>query len=117
LNPAQPGRRCRLQNQPGCEHDQPEDGEEYEHPEHLEEPDGREVKCADAECERDGSSGNVLMASGDRYLCIVAARQRTASVRLPFDDDLMLPMILSKAYLLADDDKITDVSILRQMGR
>jgi hypothetical protein len=31
-------------------------------------------------------SGNILM-TGDRCLCIVAARERTRTIHLPFDDD------------------------------
>jgi hypothetical protein len=62
-------------------------------------------------------SGNILMEPGDAYLCIVAARAKTTNLRLPFEDDAMLSMILSKAFLLAADDKITDVSIVRQIRR
>ncbi|WP_127504160.1 DUF4132 domain-containing protein [Actinoplanes solisilvae] len=58
-------------------------------------------------------SGNVLIEP-NAYLCIVAG-QRPARVALPFDDDERLSLILSKAFLLAADDKITDRSILRQL--
>jgi hypothetical protein len=61
-------------------------------------------------------SGNVLMSPGDRYLCIVAAPGTQAGkVFLPFDDDPVLSLILSKAFLLAADAKITDPSIARQI--
>ena len=36
---------------------------------------------------------------------------------LPFEGDAMLSMILSKALLLAEDDKITDTVIVRQIYR
>lgn len=63
-------------------------------------------------------SGNILMAPNDQYLCIVAARDsRAGKLFLPFDDDPVLSMILSKAFLLADDTAITDESITRQIKR
>ncbi len=64
-------------------------------------------------------SGNILMEPADTYLCIVPARGgRTAGgAFLPFDDDPMLSLILSKAFLLADDKAITDRTILQQIGR
>ncbi|WP_438874585.1 DUF7737 domain-containing protein [Symbioplanes lichenis] len=61
-------------------------------------------------------SGNILMEPDDAYLCIVPGR-RGARVTLPFDDDERLSLILSKAFLLAADDKITDATILRQLPR
>jgi hypothetical protein len=61
-------------------------------------------------------SGNILMSPNDQYLCIVAARSTAAGkLFLPFDDDPRLGMILSKAFLLAADSKITDPSIARQI--
>jgi hypothetical protein len=61
-------------------------------------------------------SGNIYMAPSDTYLCIVPARgSPTAKVFLPFDDDPTLSVILSKAFLLAKDSKITDKSILMQL--
>jgi hypothetical protein len=36
---------------------------------------------------------------------------------LPFDGDQVLSVILSKAVLLAADDKIADETILRQLRR
>jgi hypothetical protein len=63
-------------------------------------------------------SGNILMSPNDRYLCIVpAGTGKPTGVRfLPFDGDAMLSIVLSKALLLADDHKIKDPSILRQLG-
>jgi hypothetical protein len=61
-------------------------------------------------------SGNILMSPNDQYLCIVAARDgRAGKLFLPFDDDPVLSLILSKAFLLADDARITDESIIRQI--
>ncbi len=55
-------------------------------------------------------SGNILRSPNDRYLCIVPARGKAAadSAFLPFEGDGVLSAILSKALLLAADDKITD---------
>ncbi|MFF5227753.1 DUF4132 domain-containing protein [Dactylosporangium sp. NPDC000521] len=63
-------------------------------------------------------SGNILMSPNDRYLCIVpAGAAKTPGVRfIPFEGDAMLSIVLSKAMLLADDHKITDPAILRQLG-
>jgi hypothetical protein len=61
-------------------------------------------------------SGNILMSPNDQYLCIVAAKERAAEkVFLPFDDDSLLSLILSKAFMLADDTKITDPTITQQI--
>jgi hypothetical protein len=63
-------------------------------------------------------SGNVLMEPGNRYLCIVQGGATKASphrLALPFEGDHTLSLILSKAFLLADDRKIKDASILRQL--
>jgi uncharacterized protein DUF4132 len=61
-------------------------------------------------------SGNILMSPDDQYLCIVAARDgRAGKLFLPFDDDPVLSLILSKAFLLAEDTKITDPSITQQI--
>jgi hypothetical protein len=62
-------------------------------------------------------SGNVLMEPGDRYLCIVASRGGAGGdVRLPFEGDTAMAIVLSKAFLLAADDRITDPTILSQMA-
>ena len=64
-------------------------------------------------------SGNILMEPNDQYLCIVPDRSAktadTGKVFLPFEGDAILSIILSKAFLLADDDKITDETIIRQI--
>ncbi|WNM30220.1 DUF4132 domain-containing protein [Streptomyces sp. Li-HN-5-11] len=62
-------------------------------------------------------SANILMEPDDSYLCVVpAARSGTGKVFLPFEDD-RLSLILSKAFLLAADTKITDESIVTQIKR
>lgn len=60
-------------------------------------------------------SGNIMMEPNDAYLCIVRGRERGETVRLPFDEDEGLSVIVSKAFLLAADDRITDPTILRQI--
>lgn len=62
-------------------------------------------------------SSNILRSPNDQYLCIVpGTRQKTKQVWLPFEGgDKVLMTILSKAFMLADDDKITDASITRQL--
>lgn len=63
-------------------------------------------------------SGNILMKSNDQYLCIVPDRPKGASkVFFPFEGDQTLSIIRSKALLLAEDDKITDKTILSQINR
>jgi hypothetical protein len=63
-------------------------------------------------------SGNILMEPNDQYLCIVQDRSASKGENttfLPFEGDQRLSLILSKAFLLADDKKITDVTITRQI--
>ncbi|MFC4056788.1 DUF4132 domain-containing protein [Planomonospora corallina] len=60
-------------------------------------------------------SANILMEPNDAYLCIVSARDSHAGLFLPFEEDGRLALILSKAFLLADDTAITDPSITRQL--
>ena len=63
-------------------------------------------------------SGNILMEPGSRYLCIVpgpATSKNPRGVMLPFDEDRLLSVILSKAFLLAEDTKIKDPAILEQL--
>jgi hypothetical protein len=63
-------------------------------------------------------SANILMEPNDEYLCIVPERgKRVRNVFLPFEDDMRLSVILSKAFLLAEDKKITDRTILEQIRR
>jgi hypothetical protein len=63
-------------------------------------------------------SGNILMEPNDQYLCIVPNRSAdaTADIFLPFEGDTTLAVILSKAFLLANDTKITDPTITRQIN-
>jgi hypothetical protein len=64
-------------------------------------------------------SANILMEPNDQYLCIVPDRRMGASpsrgLVLPFEGDTTLSIIISKAILLAGDDRITDETILRQI--
>lgn len=60
-------------------------------------------------------SGNVMIEQGSRYLCIVKSASTVGDVFLPFDGDGMLSTILSKAFLLANDSKIKDPGILKQL--
>ncbi len=63
-------------------------------------------------------SGNILMEPNDQYLCIVPdarARATEGDLYLPFDGDATLSIIISKALLLADDTKIKDPTITRQI--
>ncbi len=63
-------------------------------------------------------SGNILMSPNDAYLCIVPDRSKKSKAQtkfIPFEGDGMLSIILSKALLLVDEDKITDRSILSQI--
>ena len=64
-------------------------------------------------------SGNILMTPNDQYLCIVPKQSAKAGDRffLPFEGDGTLSVILSKSFLLADDTKITDPTIVSQLKR
>jgi hypothetical protein len=68
-------------------------------------------------------SANIQMEPNDQYLCIVPGRglsepsKPSEKVFLPFEGDLTLSIILSKAFMLANDDEITDPSILHQIKR
>lgn len=64
-------------------------------------------------------SGNILMTPNDQYLCIVPKQATTDHERLflPFEGDGVLSVILSKAFLLAEDTKITDSTITSQIKR
>lgn len=62
-------------------------------------------------------SGNILMTPNDQYLCIVPdSKPKKNQIFLPFDNDKTLSIILSKAFLLYNDDKIKDTSITRQIN-
>ncbi|MBT2226143.1 DUF4132 domain-containing protein [Nonomuraea sp. NEAU-A123] len=60
-------------------------------------------------------SANILMEPNDAYLCIVSAVDPHAGLFLPFEEDGRLALILSKAFLLANDTAITDPSITHQI--
>lgn len=63
-------------------------------------------------------SGNILMEPNDQYLCIVPeSGERSAGTNLfiPFEGDRLLSIIISKALLLANDERITDPTITRQI--
>jgi len=65
-------------------------------------------------------SSNILMEPNDQYLCIVPQRgkdKNTEGIFLPFEGDRGLSVVLSKAFLLAADEKITDETILSQINR
>jgi hypothetical protein len=61
------------------------------------------------------------MEPNNQYLCIVPGRgastKSSDKVFLPFEGDTMLSIILSKAFLLAADEHISDKSILSQIRR
>lgn len=61
-------------------------------------------------------SGNILMEPNDQYLCIIPGG-RGSGPDVDFDGDRVLSLVLSKAFLLADDTAITDPVILQQIGR
>lgn len=62
-------------------------------------------------------SGNIQILPANRYLCIVPDRPplETEKLRLPFAGDSLLSIILSKAFLLVDESRIKDETILRQL--
>jgi hypothetical protein len=67
-------------------------------------------------------SGNILMEPNDQYLCIVPKRgagesPTSGGVFLPFEGDITLSIILSKALMLAEDTKISDATIVSQIKR
>jgi hypothetical protein len=67
-------------------------------------------------------SGNILMNPNDQYLCIVPTSAQTTGnlgnrLFLPFEGDRTLAIILSKAFLLAEDKEIRDPTILHQISR
>lgn len=62
-------------------------------------------------------SASVLIEPDDSYLCIVpSVRKMPDRVFLPFEDE-RLTLILSKAFLLADDTRISDQPIVAQLRR
>jgi len=65
-------------------------------------------------------SGNILMEPNDQYLCIVPSRSvenTTDKIFIPFEGDKGLSIVLSKAFLLAEDTQITDTTITSQINR
>jgi hypothetical protein len=65
-------------------------------------------------------STNVLMEPGSRFLCIVPRLFEDdvsikSKILLPFEGDRSLAVILSKAFLLANDADITDELIREQI--
>ncbi|MCU7806993.1 MAG: DUF4132 domain-containing protein [Candidatus Thiodiazotropha sp. (ex Semelilucina semeliformis)] len=66
-------------------------------------------------------SGNILMEPNDQYLCIVEGhstnKTNTNRLVLPFEGDHRMSVILSKAFMLAEDTKIKDKTILSQIKR
>ncbi|WP_435261265.1 DUF7737 domain-containing protein [Tenacibaculum sp. nBUS_03] len=64
-------------------------------------------------------STNILMEPNDEYLCIVPSGKKdvTEKIFLPFEGDKGLSVILSKAFLLAEDKKIIDSTITSQINR
>jgi hypothetical protein len=64
-------------------------------------------------------SGNIQMEPNNQYLCIVPDRassdKHSDKFFLPFEGDRTLSVILSKAFLLADDSNIKDKSIVSQI--
>jgi hypothetical protein len=67
-------------------------------------------------------SGNILMEPNGQYLCIVPTSAPTVGnpgtkLFLPFEGDRTLAIILSKAFLLAEDANIKDPTILHQISR
>lgn len=65
-------------------------------------------------------STNILMTPNDQYLCIVPGPlkdKNNEKLFIPFEGDRGLSILLSKAFMLANDDKITDETILKQIKR
>lgn len=61
-------------------------------------------------------SSNILMEPNDQYLCIIPGGKDNGP-DVNFDGDRVLSLVLSKAFLLADDTSITDPVILQQLRR
>jgi hypothetical protein len=65
-------------------------------------------------------STNILMEPNDQYLCIVPGPlkdKNSDKLFIPFEGDRGLSILLSKAFMLAEDDKITDETITQQINR
>jgi hypothetical protein len=62
--------------------------------------------------------GSVFMEPGHWHLCIVPDWKQPDRVFLPFEEEGgLLSEIVSKAFLLADDEHITDPEIVQQLER
>ena len=59
-----------------------------------------------------------MIMPSNKYLCIVKAppHRNMDKVYLPFSGDNLLTIILSKAFMLVNDDKIKDRTILNQLS-
>jgi len=58
------------------------------------------------------------MEPGRHAICIIPAKSEARRILLPFEErDYMTSLVFSKVLLMLDDDRITDPTILRQMGR
>jgi Domain of unknown function (DUF4132) len=62
------------------------------------------------------TSGGIHIAPNDRYLCIVPKTGSAKETLLPYEDDTVLSIIISKAMMLANEDQIDDPSIRSQLG-
>ena len=65
-------------------------------------------------------SGNIMMEPNDEYLCIVpkqSTSKQSEGFFLPFEGDGTMSIILSKAFMLAEDTKIKDPTIVSQIKR
>jgi hypothetical protein len=62
-------------------------------------------------------SANIQILPANRYLCIVPDRgaPEAEKLRLPFSGDGQLSVILAKAFMLVDESKIKDRTILSQL--
>lgn len=59
----------------------------------------------------------ILWRAACQYLCLVAKQGAAGlgKIYLPFEGDTMLSVILSKAFMLANDSKIMDETIMSQI--
>jgi hypothetical protein len=64
-------------------------------------------------------TGHIFMSPNDQFICIVPQQKleavHVAHLFLPFEDDAMLSLILSKVLLLAQDHQIKDELIQQQI--
>lgn len=62
-------------------------------------------------------SSNIQILPDNRYLCIVpdGAPPEARNLALPFAGDNLVGIILAKAFLLADESRITDKTIISQL--